>query len=293
MIAVVVPTIRPDSYSQFEEAWKPLFTKHNVILVKVQDGDVPHVYATVDDMKMESTVEGIMGDYSDLIYNKNDGIRNLGFAFVAKALPQVEYIITLDDDCFPHGDTISEHIKALQLKVPTTWITTASNYMRGFPYGIREEAEVVLSHGVWMGSKDYDAPTQLILGNRPVDFYTGPIPKGVNYPMCVMNLAFKRKMLPYMYQAPMGEKVGVDRFADIWCGIESKKVIDKNGWAVVTGYSAIEHRRASNVFENLVKEAKGIQMNESYGEDHYFKIYEEKRNRWEEFICSIFQQNNT
>lgn len=282
MIAVVVPTIRPESYKKFIKAWKTLFKKHNVQLVTVWDGEAPYL----EYEGQTRTIEDIMCNYSDLIYNFNDGIRNLGFAFIQTALPDVEYILTFDDDVEPKGDTIQDHIDALSMRVPTTWISTASEYTRGFPYGIRHDNEVVLSHGVWEGVKDWDAPTQLLRGNPDCTFYKGPIPKGIFYPMCIMNVAFKRKLLPYMYQAPMGPRIGIDRFADIWTGIESKKVIDANGWAVVSGYATVNHTRASNVFANLKKEAKGLEMNEHYGEDDYFKLYQTKSKKWREF-CEL------
>ncbi len=164
---------------------------------------------------------------------------------------------------------------------------TCTPFPRGVPYNVRSEAEVVLSHGIWHGVKDWDAPTQLVLGNRDVTFYKGAIPKDVLYPMCGMNIAFKAKMLPYMYYAPMGHRVGLDRFADIWLGIESKKIIDKKGWAVVTGYAAVRHERASNVFVNLIKEAKGLGLNEEYGKDEYFKLYKRQRERWQKYVSNL------
>lgn len=287
-IAIVVPTIRPQSLSVFLEKWRPLFYKHQPYILLVLDGDKPKVELEWRD-KFYSVHE-IMGKYSGIIYNQNDGVRNLGFALIAKEYPEVEYIITLDDDCYPieGTDPIQDHIDALNMKVPVSWMSTASEYMRGFPYAVRDEAEVVLSHGVWDGVKDWDAATQLTHGNRDVTFYKGVIPKGVLFPMCIMNVAFKRCMLPYMYQAPMGHTVGLDRFADIWCGINAKRTLDEKGWAAVSGYSTIWHDRASNVFTNLVKEAKGIGLNETYWSgdesDPYFKLYNEKRTRWEEFI---------
>jgi reversibly glycosylated polypeptide/UDP-arabinopyranose mutase len=146
----------------------------------------------------------------------------------------------------------------------------------------------VLSHGVWEGVADWDAPTQLVLGARPVTFYRGPIPKGVYYPMCGMNLAFARKLLPWMYFAPMGPRMGLDRFADIWCGIESKRAIDAHGWAVVSGYATVYHSRASNVWANLQKEAKGLPLNEGFwqGEcdDPYFACYAGQYAAWQEAI---------
>lgn len=280
-VSCVVPTCRPESYSKFLQAWEAQFKQHNVHLVTVTDGIKPEVTYH----NKSYSLKKIMGKYSDVIYNKNDGVRNLGFAFVAKYLPQIDVCITLDDDTRPLGDTIGDHLSILGKKVPITWMSTASEFMRGFPYGIREEAEVMVSHGVWQGVADWDAPTQLIYGNRPVTFYKGIIPKGVLSPMCIMNVAFKREMLPFIYQAPMGYKIGLDRFGDIWGGIELKKDMDKLGYAYATGYATVRHERASNVWTNLIKEAKGLPMNEEYGKDDYFKLFAKKRARWQQYIA--------
>jgi hypothetical protein len=105
-----------------------------------------------------------------------------------------------------------------------------------------------------------------------------------------MNIAFKRKLLPYVYYAPMGYRVGLDRFADIWLGVVLKDIIDKMGWAVVSGYAPVNHQRASNVWKNLIKEAKGLELNEKFwlhkNKDKYFKEYKKARERWEKLIKS-------
>lgn len=284
MIACVVPTIpkRVDIFDLFMERWQPLFDKHNVIFIKVLDGENP----TVNGL----STKDVMGKYDSCLSNFNAGIRNLGFALIAKEYPEVEYILTLDDDCLPIGDPIQDHLDALSMRVPISWMSTASEYMRGFPYLIRDEAEVVVSHGVWEGVADWDSPTQLVKGShRPVTFPKMPIPKGVYYPMCSMNLAFKRKMLPYIYHAPWA--LGVHRFDDILTGVEAKREIDAHGWAAVTGYARIHHERASDVFTNLRNEAPGMELNEHFwegDESHpYFKIYREKYATWQTFLSSI------
>lgn len=277
-IAAVVPTIRPESMRAFKKAWAPLFEKHQVELVVVVDGKRP----TVNGLSAKK----VMGKYSSILTNFNAGIRNLGFAYVAKRLPEVETVMTFDDDVVPIRDTIADHLSALSLQVPVSWISTATKYTRGFPYGVRSEAEVVLSHGVWEGSGDWDAPSQLVLGNPKVEFYKGPIPKGIYYPMCSMNLAFKRKVLPFIYHAPW--LYGVNRFDDIFAGIVSKREIDKKGWAVVSGYSRVDHQKASNVFTNLKNEVSGIELNETFwkgDEAHpYFKEYRRRYKLWKEFV---------
>lgn len=226
-----------------------------------------------------------MGKDRDLITNRNSSIRNLGFAFVYSS-KEIECTITLDDDTEPIGDTIGDHLKALNQRVPISWMPIGSEYTRGFPYGVREEAEVVLSHGVWEGIKDYDAITQLVKGNPDMEFYKVTIPRGVYAPISGMNIAFKRKAIPYMYWAPRSE--GVDRFDDIFMGITAKREFDKRNWAMVTGYSKVKHNKLSNPFENLQKEALGIKLNETFWQGDkkhpYFKIYKEKLRRWKRFL---------
>ena len=233
-----------------------------------------------------------MGKYSEAIVNFNGGVRNLGFAYVAKFMPEIDVIITFDDDVRPIGDPIQDHLDILNKRVPVSWISTASEYMRGFPYKIRDEAEVVLSHGVWENVADWDAPTQLVLGShRKVDFYKGIIPKGIYFPMCIMNVAFKRKMLPFMYQAPPAPELNIGRTDDIYCGILAKREIDKNGWAAVSGYARIFHERESNVYKNLNQEAKTIEIMEDFwkgDESHpYFKIYRKKLSLWQNFLATL------
>jgi hypothetical protein len=288
-VIVVVPTIRPDKIEKFLEEWGfrcrvlVVFDGKEPILRKINPIDTWRAKFGDEEYKLEE----IMGDYyKDLISNFSAGVRNLGFAYIAKHMPEVEYIITLDDDVKPQGDTLDDHIKALEMRMPIRWMRVGNHFTRGFPYCVRREAEVVLSHGVWTGVHDFDAPTQLILGNPGMDFYRGPVPKGVLFPMSSMNLAFKRKMLPYMYMAPREHRV--DRFEDIFCGIDAKREIDEQGWAAVTGYSRVFHEKASNVFNNLEKESRGLLLNEGYWQgvedDPYFKIYTERKKRWQEFV---------
>lgn len=285
-VALVVPTVRPECWKAFTQGWKKLLKKHEIELIKVQDGSDPRLFHN----SVEMCISEVLGKDSDLIFNKNDGVRNLGFAYIAKFLPGVETIITLDDDTLPKDgdDPIQSHLNALNARFPLGWMSTASDYVRGIPYWNREQSECVVSHGVWEGVMDWDAPTQLVKGNRQLEFYKGVIPRGVYFPFCGMNMAFKRKMLPYMYYAPMGYKVGMDRFADIWLGIHLRRICDENDWSIVTGYSTVRHERASNVWTNLKKEAQGLELNEHYFEgveDHeYFKIYNTCRKRWGEFI---------
>lgn len=272
-IAVIVPTIREDKLKVFLNAWDFLFKKHNVSLYIVRDGKNP----TVNGL----SVKEVMGKYSNLIYNFNDGVRNLGFAKAYK--DGNEIFVSLDDDVLPEGDTIQDHLDILNTRQPISFMNAVDDiYMRGFPYFAREEAPVMFSHGVWNGVYDFDASTQLLMGTPQPRHRKMPVPKGILMPVCVMNVAFRREVLPYYYQAPMfGD---INRFADIWSGWEVKQAIDANNWAMVTGYAKVNHNRASNPFVNLIKEAKGVSLNEEYNKDEYFKLYQKNIKLWQKYL---------
>lgn len=294
MVAVVVPTVREESYNVFLEQWGHLFLKHEVLLVKITDGDEPKVEAWQygwDFGNFKEEREWDFSGVSDLIFNKNDGVRNLGFYLIAKHYPEIKTIITLDDDTLPLNDTIQDHIDTLNRKVPISWIKSCSEYTRGFPYCVRDEAPVMISHGLWKGVADWDAPSQLVNGNPEIGIGKYPVPKGIYMPFCGMNVAFKREALPYMYYAPMGYKVGMDRFADIWLGINLTRICAEKNWAIYNGGAVVRHERASNVWKNLQKEARGLELNETYWSgdesDPYFKLYNEKREAWEKLIKDV------
>jgi hypothetical protein len=141
-ISVVVPTIR--NIEIFKSKWESLLKRHNCSLIIVKDGNHPE--ATINNQTF--SVKNIMGKYSNLIYNHNDGIRNLGFILAKKSGANI--ILSLDDDVEPWGDTINDHLYPLSQSFPVSWMNTSmTEYMRGFPYEIRHEAECWVSHGVW------------------------------------------------------------------------------------------------------------------------------------------------
>jgi hypothetical protein len=126
----------------------------------------------------------------------------------------------------------------------------------------------MVSHGLWCGVADLDAPTQLVEPHLQVPPQPGVkiIPRGTYFPMSGMNLAFRPEIAPAMYFLIMGRDWQFDRFDDIWAGVLVKKICDRLGWAMASGEPCVHHRRASNVFTNLKKEAAGIEANEYFWE---------------------------
>ena len=181
--------------------------------------------------------------------------------------------------------------------------------MRGLPYE-QKEYPVLLSHGVWKGVPDFDAITQIQNpAVRDISFPRNPVPRGIFIPISAMNFAFRREVLPYAYQAPMGQRLATefglsqyDRFGDIWAGVVMKYAIDTilDG-AVVTGYSTVHHDRASDVYTNLKKEAVGMELNEVFTHylpylfeimnikidsetPEYIKLYKTMLTKWQKLI---------
>ena len=281
-VAVIVPTCREDQIKKFKLAWKKQLELHEAKLIIVHDGDEPWIEADHN-----FTVASLMGEDLSLISSHTSAVRNAGTAYAA--LVGFEVLFTVDDDCKPIGDTIGDHLKALYQRVPISWMPIGTQYTRGFPYEIRQEAPVMLSHGVWQGIYDYDAPSQFFRGYPDMEFYEMTIPKGCYAPISGMNLAFKREAVPYMYFAPRED--GIARHDDIFMGIVAKREFDKRNWAMVTGYATVEHQKMSSVYANLQKESLGLMLNEVFwqgDENHpYFRRYKEKRKRWEKFIKKL------
>lgn len=309
-IAVIVPTIRPESWEVFFDKWIDLFRKHKVELFKVDDSKEQAICYRMIETNVHNSILfaecGLLApDFErqpnkEWLFNKTDGCRNLGF-YWAEQLTKPDVFITLDDDVYPIGDPIQDHINALNMQVSPNWISTAQDWrVRGIPV-FGEKWPVMLSHGVWAGVPDFDAPTQLLNPNvQDVAFNRTNIPYGVLFPMCIMNVAFRRELLPWMYQSPMGQRLAEfglptgDRFADIWSGVVAKLACDLNQWGVVTGYSTIYHSRASNVFTNLRKESVFLEQNETFVQEwqdqettnEYILLYRRMLNAWQKDLAN-------
>jgi reversibly glycosylated polypeptide/UDP-arabinopyranose mutase len=189
---------------------------------------------------------------------------------------KAKYVYTIDDDCFvaedPKGDKINaleQHMK--NISTPSTPFffntlydpfTPGSDFVRGYPFSLREGVETVVSHGLWLNIPDYDAPTQLVKpaerNTRYVDAVM-TVPKGTLFPMCGMNLTFNREVIgPAMYFGLMGHGQPLGRYDDMWAGWCTKVICDHLSLGIKTGLPYIWHSKASNPFTNLKKEYKGI-----------------------------------
>ena len=259
---VVVPTIREKCITNFLEKWKFECT---VILVE----DNPEkTFKIKKDSRIQhyswEDIDKTFGKKSWIISRRDSAIRSFGFYLAYKQ--NFDYIFTLDDDCYPIDgvDFFTDHINNLE-QFPK-WTESCIGYRtRGIPYkNLGTLDNVKLSAGLWEGVPDLDAIQTLSNQNIKLPENTRIIPKGQYYPLCGMNMCFKRDMTPLMWFPLMGEGSPYRRFDDIWCGIISKKIMDHLDINVAVGKPFIFHSRASDVFKNLEKETPGVIENEKF-----------------------------
>lgn len=188
---------------------------------------------------------------------KNKGVRN-----AVKAGADV--VIVLDDDCYPaEGQTvdsfIADHIAALQpVEVPLVE-STGFPRTRGTPYYCTTVTmPVACSMGFWTVIPDYDAVHQLVEKNGE-DFnpYYG-VKWKTYFPLCGMNIAFKPKdWLPWC------SFINVPRFDDIWMGWLWQKKAYSLGYCFNLQGPTVRHVRQSNVWKNLIDEARYLEASDS------------------------------
>lgn len=282
-VALVVPSIRENSWNRFVEEWDKagLFEKVDVYLVE----DNPNkTFQTKENFKhfCWKDIDNTFKEDRWIIPRRSDTVRSFGYYKAWK--DGYEFILTLDDDCYPnegHENLVDMHLSMLENR--SKWFNTLNDVKpRGIPfynYG-KGSRKIYVNHGLWTHVLDYDAPTQLAAPVEEKFSYDNRIvPQNSYFPMCGMNVMWRAEATVLMYHLLMGQqlvtfeqqhgigddkliKLPFDRFGDIWCGIFMKKIADFLGWNVSTGVPYIHHDRASNVFTNLKKEANGLEVNE-------------------------------
>lgn len=266
-VCVVVPTIRETSILKFLDAWAGELSGVPVIVVEDNPAksfplDRPGVvhYAWDD-------IERDLAGRAWIIPRRTDCVRSFGFWKAWQSGARA--ILTLDDDCYPHGPGfLATHRRHLTEPVHCPrWVSSGTGAKpRGMPYETRADTRAcALSHGLWTSVPDLDAITRLAAGGAPPEFapVDQVVPPGMYFPMCGMNLAFTAELAPAMYFLLMGRDWPYDRFGDIWCGLFAKKICDHLGLAVRSGSPHVDHRSASDVWQNLEKELPGYEVNET------------------------------
>lgn len=266
-IAIVLPTNRPEQIPDWIDSWRPELSRPKVDLYVVEDNATRSIslpsgvkHFCYDDFE-ELPDPGIIPKHTDCVRS---------FGFWRAYQDGAEVIMSFDDDVIPCGgqSPVDRHILNLSLATLSPgWTNTLSGAVpRGVPFESTERiSKTMLSHGTWNTVPDFDAITQLVGKRTMFDWEPRKdlqVPVGSYFPMCGMNIAFRRELTPAMYFLLMGPDYPFDRWGDIWAGLMAKKICDYLGYGVKSGDPILEHKRASNVWANLKKESPGYPVNE-------------------------------
>jgi reversibly glycosylated polypeptide/UDP-arabinopyranose mutase len=269
---LVIPTCRPESLRHFFREWGDKGGWDTVCVIEdapQKSYEVGTASEQITEHYSHSEIDSVLEEDSWIISRRDSAIRCFGFL---KAYQNGMDVLTLDDDCFPVTDdydnyTLADHHRLSMLH--RCWIESVPDTRtRGIPYRNLGMMEGKVNVGLWTGVPDLDGP-QGLLSPRS-DFVPPPgsrlIPYGQYVPVCGMNLYIRHEAIPLFYFPLMGEGQPYKRFDDIWAGIIAKKCMDALGWSLAVGEPFVKHQRASDPFANLIKEAPGIQTNETFWE---------------------------
>lgn len=280
-IAVVIATNRERCMKEWLAEWEQDLRDARVIVVE----DGPEASFDLDagyrDLSHHAwaDIDGDLAGRSWIIPRRTSAVKSYGFL---KAHNEgADAIWTLDDDCYPEPAWRGDYLRVIEDRLSedrgqdSWWNTLGHSGMhpRGYPYGIRETRRpVMIHHGLWSGVPDLDGITALDHPDwqvpEPWLHEVKTVPRGM-FPMCGMNLAFRREMTPAMYFMLMGHGAdgnhwGFDRFDDIWAGLFAKRICDHLGYAVTSGSPSIRHTKESDPQERVRKEASGIEAHEKF-----------------------------
>lgn len=224
------------------------------------------------------------GEHYAAMPHKSAASRNIGHYIAWKE--GFDVVIALDYDCQTRPGWLEAHLSALgrvenapgvRPVAPNGWVNPVTNsfangdavYARGYPYEWRTPdlarvtevpttGDVVLNLGVWDGILDLNGIDKLY-GGEPGDpgVPDGPPRIAVgNIPICGMNTAFVRDVIPAYFFLPDLWVNGwqLSRHDDIWGGYVVKRLMDRRGDLMSFGGPVVGHTKQTRLERVVVLE---------------------------------------
>lgn len=278
-VDIVIGALQLDLTS-FMEEWRPVFSRFHLIIVqdpdlkgdlKVADGFNLNVYTKTD-------IDRVVGKSSNAISFSGYSCRYFGYLMSRK-----KYVISIDDDCFPAKDgngniidAVTQHITNLTTPATPFFFNTlydpyceGTDFVRGYPFSLRNGVDCGLSCGLWLNLADYDAPTQALKPKERNSRYVDAvltIPANALMPVSGINIGFNSELVgPALLPAFQLSKEGKFRWEtveDIWTGMCVKVVCDHLKLGVKSGLPYIWRNERGSPIESLKKEWEGVKLME-------------------------------
>jgi hypothetical protein len=231
----------------------------------------------------------VLGRDRHAIPRRNGACRDFGFLAAWRESDDDEIIVALDDDCVVTESTFAADTVAALSAGPRPRLSVAGRHVnvldvyrdgsggqfpRGFPYSERvgyvaaspgpvTHVEPDFNLGMWRGIFDVNAVDKGADSgfDRPdaeLSVASVVVPQGKLVSVCSMNMQFRRKLVPAVYQLPMHVPVGpnmvIDRYGDIWGGFILKALMDIRGDAFAVGAPMIFHKKDGDLLRNAWQE---------------------------------------
>ncbi|KAF2288338.1 hypothetical protein GH714_006858 [Hevea brasiliensis] len=250
-VDIVIGALNSDLTS-FMNEWRPIFSRFHLIIVKDPDLNeelkIPEGFNV--DVYTKSHMDRAVGSSTSILFS-GYSCRYFGFLVSRK-----KYIVSIDDDCIPAKDergflidAVDQHIMNLTTPATPFFFNTlydpyreGADFVRGYPFSLRNGVTCALSCGLWLNLADFDAPTQALKPGQRNSRYVDAVmtvPARAMMPISGINIAFDREMvgptlLPALRLAGEG-KLRWETMEDIWSGMCVKVVCDHLGLGVKSG----------------------------------------------------------
>lgn len=277
-VDIVIGALHSDLMT-FMNEWRPVFSRFHLIIVKDPDlsGEIQIPEGFNVDVYTRSDIDRVVGSSTSVLFS-GYSCRYFGYLMSRK-----KYVISIDDDCIPAKDNegslvdiVAQHITNLTTPATPFFFNTlydpyrkGADFVRGYPFSLREGVTCALSCGLWLNLADYDAPTQALKpelrNSRYVDAVL-TVPVRAMLPLSGINIAFDRELvgpalIPALKLAGEG-KFRWETMEDIWSGMCVKVISDHMGLGVKSGLPYVWRNERGNAIESLKKEWEGVKLME-------------------------------
>ncbi|XP_077229265.1 alpha-1,4-glucan-protein synthase family protein [Tasmannia lanceolata] len=281
-VDIVIAAIRPD-LTTFMEEWRIIFSRFHLIIIKDPDleKDLQIPPGFNHDVYTKLDIERVVGPAASASLSFSGYLCRYFGCLVSRK----KYIVSVDDDCVPAKDdkghlvdVVAQHITNLRVPATPFFFNTlydpyrpGADFVRGYPFSLRNGVECALSCGLWLNVADYDAPTQIVKPQNRNSRYVDAVltvPVGVMMPLSGINVGFKREVVgPVMFPGfrLSGEgKKRCETLEDIWSGMCAKVVCDHLGLGVKSGLPYVWRGigEENDAMESLKREWEGVKLME-------------------------------